>query len=357
MVSAQISFKQVGAYYAISSLVGSQVQRLKKQEAEASHLSCFVPHPSKVYCYEVQQLDYQRQQLGSLTVAVGQVRLLSEITWETSHLVFAVLHLGGWDFHCCIQPFTGRRAYSQLKDKLFECLAQGSAAQMILEMTPLFGGESFSLKDLFAEERHRMMRLLSHETLTRLDQLYTQVYRDNYGILMAFHRDQLPVPQELQVAAEICLSNRCIIALRALDGEINDRKLLMTHLAELEAIANESNHLHCHLQIPEAKPTLEKLILRSLWQLLFDANSDNLDSDVRYIERLIKLANQLDLNLSLARCQELYFSCLQSRLVPQCQLVMQGEADTDWDITQLRQLLQLGENLAVDVSFWLHQLP
>jgi alpha-amylase/alpha-mannosidase (GH57 family) len=119
-----------------------------------------VPHPSKVYCYEVQQLDYQRQRLGSLTLAVGQVRLLSEITWENSHLVFAVLHLGGWDFHCCIQPFTGRRGYSQLKDKLFDSLKQGSAAQMILEMTQLFGGESFSLQNLFAEERHRIMRLL-----------------------------------------------------------------------------------------------------------------------------------------------------------------------------------------------------
>ncbi|MEO8891970.1 MAG: glycoside hydrolase, partial [Coleofasciculaceae cyanobacterium] len=201
------------------------------------------------------------------------------------------------------------------------------------------------------------MRMLSHDTLTRLDQLYTQVYRDNYGILMAFHRDQLPVPQELQVAAEISLSNRCIIALRALDREISNRKMLFSHLAELEAIATESNQLHCHLQLPEAKPTLEKLILRSLWQLIFDANSDTLEGDVRYIERLIKLGNQLNLNLSLARCQELYFSCLQTRLIPQCQLAMQGEVKTNWNISQLRQLLQLGENLAVDVSLWLHQLP
>ena len=359
VVSAQISFKQVGAYYAISSLVGRQEQRVKKQEAEASHLSCFVPHPSKVYCYEVQQLDYQRQQLGSLTVAVGQVRLLSEITWETSHLVFAVMHLGGWDFHCCIQPFTGRRAYSQLKDKLFDCLKQGSGAQMILEMSPLFGGDSFGLQDLFAEERHRIMRLLSHETLTRLDQLYTQVYRDNYGILMAFHRDKLPVPKELQVAAEICLSNRGIIALRALDRELIDRKMLLSHLAELEAIATESTQLHCHLQLPEAKPTLEKLILRSLWQLLHDPNLETLGQDVQYIERLIELGNQLHLGLSLDRCQELYFSCLQSRIVPQCQLAMQAQlvSETGWDNTQLRHLLQLGENLAVDVSFWLSQLP
>jgi alpha-amylase/alpha-mannosidase (GH57 family) len=355
VVSAQISFKQVVAHYAISSLYTTY------------------PQQQRIYCYEAQQLDYQLQRLGSLTLAVGQVRLVSEITWESSHLVFAVLHLGGWDFHCCIQPFAGRRAYSQLKDKLFDALKQASAAQMILAMTPLFNGESFSLQDLFAEERHRIMALLSHETLTRLDQLYSQVYRDNYGVLMAFHRDELPVPQELQVAAEIALSHRCVTSIKALEQEISDPQLSWSHLAELEAIATEANHQRARLKIPEVKQALEKLILRSLWQLLHDANPGTLEADIHRIERLIELGNQLHLGLSLDRCQELYFSCLHSHIEPQCRLAIQcqlsseenhsGEAaefrsiaKTDWITTQLRRLLQLGERLAVDVSSWLSQL-
>jgi alpha-amylase/alpha-mannosidase (GH57 family) len=355
VVSAQISFKQVVAHYAISSLYTTY------------------PQQQRIYCYEAQQLDYQLQRLGSLTLAVGQVRLVSEITWESSHLVFAVLHLGGWDFHCCIQPFAGRRAYSQLKDKLFDALKQASAAQMILAMTPLFNGESFSLQDLFAEERHRIMALLSHETLTRLDQLYSQVYRDNYGVLMAFHRDELPVPQELQVAAEIALSHRCVTSIKALEQEISDPQLSWSHLAELEAIATEANHQRARLKIPEVKQALEKLILRSLWQLLHDANPETLEADIHRIDRLIELGNQLHLGLSLDRCQELYFSCLNSHIEPQCRLAIQcqlsseenhsGEAaefrsiaKTDWSTTQLRRLLQLGERLAVDVSSWLSQL-
>ena len=355
VVSAQISFKQVVAHYAISSLYTTY------------------PQQQRIYCYEAQQLDYQLQRLGSLTLAVGQVRLVSEITWESSHLVFAVLHLGGWDFHCCIQPFAGRRAYSQLKDKLFDALKQASAAQMILAMTPLFNGESFSLQDLFAEERHRIMALLSHETLTRLDQLYSQVYRDNYGVLMAFHRDELPVPQELQVAAEIALSHRCVTSIKALEQEISDPQLSWSHLAELEAIATEANHQRARLKIPEVKQALEKLILRSLWQLLHDANPGTLEADIHRIERLIELGNQLHLGLSLDRCQELYFSCLHSHIEPQCRLAIQSQlsseenhsgeageflsiAKTDWSTTQLRRLLQLGERLAVDVSTWLSQL-
>jgi alpha-amylase/alpha-mannosidase (GH57 family) len=351
--SAQVSFKQVAAHYAISSLFTS-----------------YAPQ-QRVYCYNVQQLDYQLQRLGALTLAVGQLRLVSEITWESAHLVFAVLHLGGWDFHCCIQAFSGRRAYSKLKDKVFDALKQASAAHAILAMNQMFCEESFSLQNLFAEERHRIMGLLSQKTLTRLDQLYTQVYRDNYGVLMAFHRDEMPVPQELQVAAEIALSNRALTAIKALDSGSSDRQLLLTHLVELEAIATEAHHMRCQLKIRDGKPTLEKLILRSLWQLLHDTNPNTLSADIDFIRRLIDVGNQLNLGLSLAQCQELYFHCLQPRIEPLFQVAMQaqlmhennGAGETsdlttkiDCDIIQLRQLLQLGEKLTVDVSFWLSQL-
>jgi hypothetical protein len=148
--------------------------------------------------------------------------------------------------------------------------------------------------------------------------------------------------------------------------------MVLNHLAELKAIATEANHMRCQLKIPQAKQTIEKLILRSLWQLLHDINPETVQSDIDRIEGLIAIGNLLHLGLSLDRCQELYFSCLQTRLIPQCQLAIQAQlisepnngakpaklpSKTNWPITQLRQLLHLGEKLAVDVSFWLSQLP
>ena len=363
VLTAQINFRQVAAQYAITSLFGHKSEVKSHNVESGIHPSCFIRHPSQkhVYCYTAQQLDYQLQRMGSLTLAVGQLRLVSEITWESEHFVFAVLHLGGWDFHCCIQPFTGRRAYSQLKEKLFEALQQASAAHTIRAMTQMFGDQSFSLQNLFAEERHRIMRLLSGETLTRLDQLYTQVYRDNYGVLMAFHRDELNVPQELQVAAEIALGHRCLMSLRSLEQEIGEQQLSLNHLVELEAIATEAKHLRCQLNIPEAKQTLEQLIVRSLWQLLHDANPATAEVDIQRLERLINVGYQLNLGLSLNRAQELYFSCLHSQIVPWCLQAMQSQPGNEENgmvnSSQLRQLLKLGQKLAVDVSALLNQLP
>ena len=303
--------------------------------------------------------------MGTLTLAVGQLKLVSEITWESEHLVFAVLHLGGWDFHCCIQPFTGRLAYSQLKEKVFEALQQASAAYAIQAMMQMFGDRCFNLQHLLAEERHRIMQLLSQETLTRLDQLYTQVYRDNYGVLMAFKRDCLPVPQELQVAAEIALSHRCLYLVRSLCEEIGDSRSFWEHLTELEVVATEAKHLHCQLNVPEGKQTLEQLIWRSLWQVLHNTNSATVETDLQRLERLIDVGYQLNLGLSIQRMQEIYFSYLYNQIVPQFiyrqQLNQLADSNNkplqnNWDFHQLRHLLKLGQKLAVDVSFWLNQL-
>lgn len=338
--SAQISLEQVAAHYAISSLFTTHSRE------------------ARVYCYTAHQSDYQLQRIGSMTLAIGRLQLISEITRETADLVFAVLHLGGWDFHCCIQPFSGRRDYSAMKDDLFEALKQASSAHIILAMNRCFGDQSFNLQSLFAEERHRIMRLLTQGTLNRLAQLYTQVYRDNYGVLMAFQRDELAVPQEMQVAAEVALSHRVLLSLRSLEQESSDLAHHgFDHLAELDAIATEAQHMRCRVDLPEAKQTLERLILQVLRHLLYEFDPATLHTNLSRLDRLIALGQQMHLNLSLAKAQELYFACLQEWIIPECLKWSQPHPNQPRvPLVHLRSLLKLGQLLAIDVTGWLAQL-
>jgi alpha-amylase/alpha-mannosidase (GH57 family) len=303
----------------------------------------------QIYCYQIQQQDYQLQRIGSMSLAIGQIQLVSGITQESVNYIFAVLHLGGDDFHCCIQPFTGRREYEEIKATLFKVLKQANTAAVILAMASNFSGEQFNLHHLFAEERHRILRMLADETLTRLDQLYEQVYRDNYGILISFRRDDLPVPRELQVAAEIVLNNRLTEELKRLEtGESLPN-------VGLDAVAIEALNLGCKFTHEEDAEIIENYILSQIQQLsqLQDIDEKSLFSYLNQIEQSLAISDRLDLELDLDLSQEAFLNYLSVRIAPKCVLARQI---LDLESTQ-KQPIHIEVNLCESISnLELHQL-
>ena len=298
-----ISLEQVVAQYAIGAVFNNLFTTNNQR--------------SQVYCYTIEQQDYQLQRMGAMTLAVGQIQLISGITQEAVNYVFAVLHLGGDDFHCCIHQFLGRREYEQKKMKLFDTLQQASAATTILAMTQDFGGEQFNLQSLFPEERHRILGLLARETLTRLDQLYEQVYRDNYGILASFRRDGLPVPSELQVAAQITLNNRLLTELRCLEQGQD------LPLPELDAVAIEATSMDCDLQRDAPCAVLSQFILRHVTSIIeqpLTSLTKIIDYHLGQIDQALALAKRLKVQVDSTQAQERLFDYLVVKMQPACEL-------------------------------------
>lgn len=301
VTTAKVSWGQVAAHYAIASLFNAY------------------PDRHRVYCYDADRLDYQIQRFGTLALAIGQVRLTSEISRESQHLVFAALHLGGLDFHCCIQPFRDRLAYSQLKDQLFSSLTAASTAQVILQMSQIFDGDTFALNDLFAEEEYRIVQQLSRDTLTELDRLYTQVYRDNYSLIAAYRRTDRDVPPELQVAAEVALRYRFNRAVADLNRSNAKR---ISALDELGAIAAEAERIDCLLSVPQACLDIEAFIEATIQKLLAPHTPEAFDSIdrpayVRELSHLIEVCQRLELIIDLNPAQEAVFLALRDGRVPQ----------------------------------------
>ncbi len=359
VIPSQIDVQAVAANYAITSLFNPYLDR----------------HP--FYCYQAEQIDYQIQRLGSLSLAIGQLQLTSNVTHETEHLVFSVLHLGGWDFHCGVQLFTGRKQYAEMKAQLFNTLQQASATNVVLAIAKIFGDQHYGLHDLLPEERHRIISLLSQETLSHLNQLYAQAYRDNYGVLTAFQYDGLDVPPELLTAAQVTLNHRAISALKSLEQDMSELSLETSqvgaiYLVELTAIATEAEQLGFPLNLEAAHPLLEDLILGLLWQLFHHPDVELYPLRIQSLQQLLNLVHQLQIDIHLDRAQELYLRCLQEQLTfLSCtqaltqahQLENDGkddgapvEPDAHPDrisITQMRQLLTVGHKLGIDVQPWL----
>ncbi|MEM8501888.1 MAG: DUF3536 domain-containing protein [Cyanobacteria bacterium P01_D01_bin.1] len=304
-----------------------------------------VREEEQLYCYTLRKQDYYQQPLGALTLAVGRTEITTATTQETRTISFAVLHLGGWDFQCGIQVFPDKGSYARAKKAVVDAFSTASIAQSVLAIDQQFS-QSYALKDLSQEERQQIMQQLNQGTLQRLDQLYEQVYRENYSVLMAFHQDGIAVPQSLQVAADITMSQRALDVIRALERNIAEPegdllKITVGRIAELEGIATEAHHFRAALKLPGAKPVLERLIQQSLDQTLQTASLGKyieLEAAIEGLERLINLGQQLNVGLALYRVQELYYDYLTRQDL---------KAITP---SQLALLVRLGWALAIDAQ-------
>lgn len=138
------------------------------------------------------------------------------------------------------------------------------------------------------------------------------------------------------------------------------------------------------MKVPEVKQILEKLVWRNLDALLqagtgaLERSPLDLKADIRKIERSIAAGEKLGLGLCLDKSQELYFDALYSQIVPLClgwlqrqagggessiegedfanQIAGLDDSQADNELSAIRQLLELGQTLAVDVECWLKQL-
>ncbi|MEN9203431.1 MAG: DUF3536 domain-containing protein [Thermostichus sp. DG02_2_bins_29] len=338
-----------GVYLALvrPSLVSPQ--RLVAQYAMSS-LFKGIPHRQSGSCgYVPEEVDRERLQLGASTLTLGRVKLTFLATREEHDFIYAVLHLGGWDFQCGVKPFTGRRAYEQIKSRLMT--GSHSRVQLVLLLQDQFGPETFDLNTLTDEDRQQMMHWLTQDTLTHLAQLYRQTYLDNYGIMMAFRADGLPIPEELLAAAQITLNQRLLAGLRAMEMEEGKQD----HLMELRAIAQEAEQLGCQLRREEAAHVLDRLLHRGMWHLAHAFEPETFSEHLYNLEEWLQLAAELHLPINIDRLQELYLTGLERQVAPRCSGWPQQECQ-DISADNLHRLLQVGQRLRVNVSAWLRHL-
>ncbi len=335
VLPSQVTLHQVVAHYAMSSL--------------------FTPYPidAQLYSYRTHLWDYETHHMGKLTLAMSHLQLTATATREATQLIFAVLHMGGWDFHCVVQPFTGRPHYTALKQALFEQLQQASTPRIVLAMNQYFGDRHYGIEDLFAEDRQRLLATLSQETLARIDQLYTQVYRDNYSLLMAYRQDDLEGPQELLMAAQVALSHRATQMVQGLGSVMTDAAANpWVQLNELEAIATEAEHLGCQLTLGNTAQRLDALLQSWLTKVLSSSDLPLLQSFIQ----CLNTARRLQLPIQEDRLQERYIQFLQEKWVPSVNVAEQSEQLTVPSaeaFLDTRAYLKLGQALAIDMRSWL----
>jgi alpha-amylase/alpha-mannosidase (GH57 family) len=289
-------------------LVRPEVVDARRVTAHAAMLSLFteVGDDAEVYAYRVARRGLRRLARGPHTLATGRAEVTEAATGAATELSYAVLHLGGSDVHCAVAAGWDAARHGDEAAALAAAFEGGTIAEVVRRMDAAFGRDGFTLRDLFLEERRRVLARLSEDTLRHLEASYRRLYQESRGLMEALRRAEVPVPREFRVAAEFVVAAD---VLRALAAPEPLPEALWTLLAEAQT---------WDLALPAAD--LEQALRARIERGLRDADGLFLTEHLHEVLRTLDFARDAGITPNLWAAQTLFALRLAPRLA-------EGDAD------------------------------
>ncbi|NLF82750.1 MAG: DUF3536 domain-containing protein, partial [Candidatus Gastranaerophilales bacterium] len=282
-----VSVKQVVNHWAINSLFEEY-----KEETD-------------IYCYKIKTLDYSRIEKPSTTLAIGRIEVISQVTFEKHDMIFALLHYGGEDFHCVIRGFAGKSEYVKIKKTLMDKYETEPLTEVIRGIDEYFGREYYTLKDLFIEERRKIINILIKDKLEEFSGIYKELYKDAKGPMFQLKELGLPIPEEFRIAAEYALSSS-LAELTIEEDNLGNLEILQ----EAMNINQEAKKLGIKPDYQSLREAYSRYISKKVEEL---AQNGTIEQYNALIESL-DMVKKLELHPNLTEAQNIYFKTIHRKI-------------------------------------------
>lgn len=300
----------------------------------ANAAMCQILEPMRIYeappAFIVQRGNYDEETYGVTGLGVGCVQVESRVTQERHSFAFAVLKLSGHDVHGVVREAMTDTDYQQMKAGLIETFARHSLSEVVRSLDRTFGEEYYTAKDLFLDDRRRVLAQVSEGMLARLEETYHQLYRENRRLMEYLRELNVPLPHGFALAAEF-LVNRTFSRVMANEiekGQNDD---------EVEKVLREARKW----QVPLTTKESEHLVCRAIEGHIAALLTDPLSGSAVVAARLLHIAEHVNLRLNLWRAQMLFVHVCRRHLHD---LVRRRTEDAAV-ARQLTALRRLGEQL------------
>ena len=255
----------------------------------------------KVYVYNVRLIDFTREEFGDRILLIGQSRIQSTVTLREERVVFTVLYFGAVDLRCSVQTYSGGQlVYEDLKKDLANCFKKDSSTELIRKLDKYFPHKYFAFKDLFVEQRTRLLEAVTKKMFQEQAAVLGTFYKKNedFARLIVSHGARLP--DTFRAAARFVLNRRFLRELEKLSQEIFPEGL--------ESVLTDTNFWKIELDLSAAQKLISQHIVVLVNKLGKNGSDESILSE---IFRFLDMAQNLDIALQLGEAQITLFRILQ----------------------------------------------
>ncbi len=174
---------------------------LDRVAAHAAIESLYETTPQKkIYCFRVERSDQVILPQNGTHLVFGRQKTASAVTEEERQDIFTVFHFGGVDFQCFLKPSPSREGYETFRKEALDRYRTTSLGDVYDWVKGSFAPVRFSLKDLFAEERQRMINRILRERMENHLLLLEGWIKEETGTILRLNEINMPLPEPMRAA-------------------------------------------------------------------------------------------------------------------------------------------------------------
>jgi hypothetical protein len=183
-----LNLRRVGVHYGVASLFEDYGDR------------------ERLYTYIVEGKHYDKAAVGRQKMAVGTVRVTSEITLEEETITFAALHLGDHNIVGGARQYASEDEFESVSTKLRETFERGDVSGVIRLIDKHFSDHNYSLWHLFRDKQREILDQLLDASMQEIEHNMRQIYERQYPVMQAVSGMRMTMPRYFAMVVEVIVN-------------------------------------------------------------------------------------------------------------------------------------------------------
>ncbi len=283
VIPAKVGLQRVAMHYAASTLFEEEPEKLD------------------LFTYAAKSEQFTRLRAGNQRLSIGCTTFTNTLTSSSTAFAFACLYIGQQSVIGHITSELPPQEHSIIVADLEKRMREGDLAYLLSGLREYFGDETFSLWHLFRDEKHRILNMISEQSLVIASKSFSNVYYENYQLMSSLQDNNLALPAAYVAAIAFTLRRRLLSCLRI-------APLDLRRLQRIVADCEHWNHEWERSTSAELGKATEEAVLREM--------KLGLAEPLRLVQclELLRLAKRVKLQPNYWQTQNVFLQALEQQV-------------------------------------------
>ncbi|MBE0478525.1 DUF3536 domain-containing protein [Candidatus Aerophobetes bacterium] len=272
------------------------------------------------YEHDFETFQVRQEEISGILLKVGRGKLTSRKTQELKEGTFFLTHFGGHKIYCFIAESVSDEDYTNLQEKLLFKDIDLSLEGLKSLASPFFGSP-FTLKDLFAEDREKILSFIMSDKIKEIREVNESLFDRDIELVREFVRMGWQMSFDFTFLTSNVLNYRIN---QQIDEFEQDEDF--EHFEKVKNSKKIAHELDLDLDISFAAKVVERFVLSKMEVLSQEFNLDVL----KMLHGLNQYMSSLNIHYRRYDAQNELWEIMQQKILPQLDSMSQDKENLDF---------------------------